>query len=245
MRNSVSGYQRRSRRESGQESLLSRKDSSKSDKDSDRRSFQDDILHEKQVEDGQVDVITINDVRDWLHRIGFEQYESVFLTNDINGEVLKTLTSEELRDDLGITNLRHRRDILDAVQRLVNATKTVSVDALPEHGRILDHLSNVRTYHSWIRVGVQLLGFSIVTLRLTPNFRGTALVTAASFYFAAIGIMALLYGVYRYKSVISMIERSGARTPKYSPDRAGVVTMLFLVIIASGFSLTLIVIHGF
>jgi uncharacterized membrane protein YidH (DUF202 family) len=190
-------------------------------------------------------VHSVQDVRDWLRRAGFEQYEDVFLVNEVDADVLKTLTSEELRDDLGITNLRHRRDILDAVRRLVSATASVKVDALPEHGRILDHLSNVRTYHSWIRLGVQLFAFAIVTLRLAPNFRGTALVTASSSYFATIGIIALLYGVFRYKAVIAMIEQSGASTPKYNPDRVGVVAMLVLVLIASVISLTLILIHGF
>jgi uncharacterized membrane protein YidH (DUF202 family) len=191
------------------------------------------------------DVHSVQEVRDWLRRAGFGQYEEVFVTNEVDAEVLKTLTSEELRDDLGVTNLRHRRDILDAVRRLVSATASVKVDALPEHGRILDHLSNVRTYHSWIRLGVQLFAFAIVTLRLAPNFRGTALVTASSSYFATVGIIALLYGVFRYKAVIAMIEQSGASTPKYNPDRVGVVAMLVLVLIASVLSLTLILIHGF
>ncbi len=63
----------------------------------------------------------------------------------MTGDILKTLSSEELRDDLGIDNLRHRRDIGEAIQRLIAATSPVTVDALPEHGRILDHLSNVRS----------------------------------------------------------------------------------------------------
>lgn len=95
------------------------------------------------AEKGQVDVITVQDVREWLHRIGFSEYEPSFITNDVNGAVLKTLTSEELRDDLNITNLRHRRDLGHAIQRLVAATTPVAVAPLPEHGRILDHLSNV------------------------------------------------------------------------------------------------------
>lgn len=161
------------------------------------------------VEKGQeLEVFSVQDVRNWLHRIGFSEYEDVFTLNEINGNVLKTLTSEELRDDLGITNLRHRRDIGDAIQRLVAATDAATVDALPEHGRVLDHLSNIRTVHSWMRLGVQMLAFSILTLRLAPNFRSTAIVTAASLYFAVVGIVALLYGIMRYKAVMKMIERS-------------------------------------
>lgn len=185
-------------------------------------------------------VRSVTDVRAWLAALGYAQYADVFTTNEINGAVLKTLTSEELRDDLGVVNLRHRRDLLDAIAKLVSADATLRKDPLPEHGRILDHLSNVRTYHSWIRVGVQLLGFSIVTLRLAPDFRDTPVVAAASFYFACIGIVALLYGIYRYRAVIGMIERSGPSMQKYTPDRLGVLTMLVLVLVASVLALTVI-----
>lgn len=188
---------------------------------------------------------SITDVRDWLHSQGFSQYADTFTTNEIDASVLKTLTSEELRDDLSVTNLRHRRQLLDAIAKLAaeDTCSTKKKDPLPEHGRILDHLSNVRTYHSWIRLGIQFLGFSIVTLRLAPDFRTTAGISAAAFYFAIVGVIALLYGIYRYRQVIQMIERSSTTSPKYKPDRAGVVTMLVLVLIASVLALTIITVR--
>jgi uncharacterized membrane protein YidH (DUF202 family) len=102
----------------------------------------------------------------------------------------------------------------------------------------------IRTVHSWMRLGVQMLAFSVVTLQLSPNFRATAIVTAASFYFALVGVAALVYGILRYKAVIKMIEQSGASTPKFNPDRSGVVVILILVLIASGVALTLILLRG-
>lgn len=188
----------------------------------------------------EAQVQTVTDVRAWLEGLGYGQYADVFTINEINGAVLKTLTSEELRDDLTVVNLRHRRGLLDAIAKLVSADTTLQKDPLPEHGRILDHLSNVRTYHSWIRVGIQLLGFSIVNLRLAPDFRETPIVAAASFYFACIGIIALLYGIYRYRAVILMIERSGPSMHHYTPDRIGVLTLLTLVLVASVLALTVI-----
>lgn len=180
---------------------------------------------------------TVSDVRAWLHARGLAQYADAFTANEITGPVLRTLTSEELRDDLGVVNLRHRRDLLDAVAAL---RPTTPPPALPEHGRILDHLSNVRTYHSWVRVAVQLLGFAVVTLRLAPNFRDTPIVAAAAFYFACVGILALVYGVYRYRAVIRMIERADPAAPRYTPDRGGILLILVLVFIASVLSLTII-----
>ena len=198
------------------------------------------------VESGnESDVESTDDVLNWLSKLGYDQYRDVFKENGVDGDVLKTLTGEELRVDLKIYNLRHRRDILHAIEKLneSNKTKAIAAEKLPEHGRILDHLSNVRTYHSWLRVGVQLLGFSIVTLRLTPKFIAKELVTVSSLYFAIVGMMALMYGIYRYKCVITMIERSGAKSPAYDPDRFGVMAMLILVGVASIVSLAMIIIR--
>lgn len=154
--------------------------------------------------------------------------------------MLPTLTSAELRDDLGVTNLRHRRLLQHAIADYAAAHAPPQPDPLPEHGRILDHLSNVRTYHSWLRVGVQLLAFAVVTLRLAPAFRDSPVVSAAAFYYAALGLLAFLYGVYRYRAVVRMIEHSEASTPTFRPDRAGIISMLVLVLIASVFSIVLI-----
>lgn len=184
---------------------------------------------------------TIEDVTAWLRRIKQDEYASSFLENEIDGDILKTLTSEELRDDLNVTNLRNRREILHAIMEI--SQQEEEIEGLPEHGRILDHLSNVRTYHSWIRVGVQFLAFSIVTLRLAPTFRDTILVSVASFYYALVGVLALVYGILRYKTVINMIETSGPSKQQYRPDRIGVACMLVCVIIACIISLVIISLH--
>lgn len=185
-------------------------------------------------------LVSVSDVQKWLSEIGYSQYSKQLLDNEVNGAILITLTSDELRDDLDIKNLRHRRDLLSAISRLPRDDSHSNTQNLPEHGRILDHLSNVRTYHSWIRIGVQFLAFAIVTLRLSPNFRSTPLITAASFYFALVGISALLYGVFRYKRVIDMIEASGPSSQTYIPDRTGIISMLVLAFVA--FVLALVII---
>lgn len=102
----------------------------------------------------------------------------------------------------------------------------------------------IRTVHSWMRLGVQMLGFGVVTLRLSPSFRATSIVTAASFYFSMVGVVSLIYGIIRYKAVIKMIEQSGASTPKFNPDRSGVIVMLILILVSAGIALTLILLRG-
>jgi class 3 adenylate cyclase/predicted ATPase len=57
------------------------------------------------------------DIVSWLRALRLERYEPEFRENDINEEVLPTLTAEDLKD-IGITIVGHRRKILDAIAGL-------------------------------------------------------------------------------------------------------------------------------
>ncbi len=60
----------------------------------------------------------------WLRELGLGQYEPAFRENDIDFEVLRSLTIEDLRD-LGIASIGHRRRLLDAIKALpAEATPT-------------------------------------------------------------------------------------------------------------------------
>ena len=56
-------------------------------------------------------------VADWLHGLGLEQYALAFAANDIDGEVLAELTADDLIG-LGITSIGHRRKLLAAIAAL-------------------------------------------------------------------------------------------------------------------------------
>jgi SAM domain (Sterile alpha motif) len=57
------------------------------------------------------------DVADWLRALGFERYEAAFRENDVDAELLPSLTADDLRD-LGIVSVGHRRRILEAIAAL-------------------------------------------------------------------------------------------------------------------------------
>src|SRR5215471_15702956 len=57
---------------------------------------------------------TSMDVAEWLRGLGLDQYASAFRTNDIDAEVLRRLTAEDLRE-LGVASIGHRRRLLDAI----------------------------------------------------------------------------------------------------------------------------------
>ena len=48
------------------------------------------------------------DVADWLRKLGLEQYEPAFRANDVDAEVLPSLTAEDLIS-IGVTSVGHRR----------------------------------------------------------------------------------------------------------------------------------------
>src|SRR5580704_13802681 len=57
------------------------------------------------------------DVAAWLRGLGLEQYAPAFHDNAIDGEVLRELTADDLKD-LGVTLVGHRRKLLAAIATL-------------------------------------------------------------------------------------------------------------------------------
>jgi class 3 adenylate cyclase/predicted ATPase len=73
------------------------------------------------------------DVAEWLRGLGLEQYEPAFCDNHIDGEVLRSLTAEDLRE-LGVASIGHRRRLLDAIAALsaaAPATPAVPIGGSP------------------------------------------------------------------------------------------------------------------
>ena len=73
------------------------------------------------------------DVAEWLRGLGLERYASGFRDNDIDGEVLRRLTAEDLRE-LGVASIGHRRRILDAIAALGESMPGVEASAEPAAG---------------------------------------------------------------------------------------------------------------
>jgi class 3 adenylate cyclase/tetratricopeptide (TPR) repeat protein len=57
------------------------------------------------------------DIAEWLRSLGLEQYEPAFRDNAIDGSVLARLTRDDLQD-IGVTQVGHRRKLLDAIAAL-------------------------------------------------------------------------------------------------------------------------------
>jgi len=68
------------------------------------------------------------DVADWLRKLGLEQYEPAFRANDVDAEVLPSLTAEDLIS-IGVTSVGHRRKLLDAIAALGTEAPAATVTA--------------------------------------------------------------------------------------------------------------------
>jgi class 3 adenylate cyclase/predicted ATPase len=68
------------------------------------------------------------DVAAWLRALGLEQYAPAFRDNDVDGEVLPELTSDDLIS-IGVTSVGHRRKLLAAIAALRTEPPTVAQPA--------------------------------------------------------------------------------------------------------------------
>jgi len=73
---------------------------------------------------------TTMDVAEWLRGLGLEQYMPAFRDNDIDGEVLRRLTADDLRE-LGVASIGHRRRLLDAIAGLSGGQPSVEISPTP------------------------------------------------------------------------------------------------------------------
>ena len=68
------------------------------------------------------------DTTEWLRGLGLEQYAPAFREHDIDGEILRRLTAEDLRE-IGVLSVGHRRRLLDAIAVL--GQRTADPESVP------------------------------------------------------------------------------------------------------------------
>src|SRR4029078_1883899 len=78
----------------------------------------------------------------WLSRLGLKQYEPLFESNDIDAEVLPSLTAEDLIS-IGITSVGHRRKLLEAAAAL-KAEREPTGSAKPSTQKTLSEVGGER-----------------------------------------------------------------------------------------------------
>ena len=64
-------------------------------------------------------------IADWLEKLGLGQYAPRFAENDINFAILSDLTDQDLKE-LGVASLGHRRQLLRAIAELDGVQKSAA-----------------------------------------------------------------------------------------------------------------------
>ena len=67
-------------------------------------------------------------IADWLEKLGMSEYAQRFADNDIDFSILGDLTDQDLKD-LGVASLGHRRKILRAIAELDRQEATAAPPA--------------------------------------------------------------------------------------------------------------------
>ncbi|HJU20688.1 MAG TPA: AAA family ATPase [Stellaceae bacterium] len=103
------------------------------------------------------------DISEWLRGLGLGQYEPAFRDNDIDGELLLSLTAEDLRD-LGVASIGHRRRLLNAIAAL-NAASAPAPAAQPT-----EPISAAQAERRQLTVVfVDLVGSTALSVRFDPE----------------------------------------------------------------------------
>jgi class 3 adenylate cyclase/predicted ATPase len=114
------------------------------------------------------------DIADWLRGLGLGQYEAAFRDNDVELELLPSLTAEDLRD-LGVASVGHRRRLLAAIAALSESAKPVPVGVPPVPEPVDGRLSSRAERRQLTVMFIDLVGSTELSRSLDPEDMGAVI----------------------------------------------------------------------
>jgi class 3 adenylate cyclase/predicted ATPase len=106
------------------------------------------------------------DVGEWLRRLGLSEYESAFRNNQIDGDVLRNLTGDDLKE-LGVASVGHRRKLLSAIAALSGTSAEPT--ALAKASRIEPPVFDAAERRQLTVMFCDLVGSTALAARLDPE----------------------------------------------------------------------------
>ena len=90
-------------------------------------------------------------IADWLQKLGLGQYAQRFAENDITFVILPDLTDQDL-EKIGVASLGHRRQLLRAIAELKGAPEFGSPGSTTERKTVLpaNPVGNIRAAAHWL-----------------------------------------------------------------------------------------------
>src|SRR3954454_5199355 len=108
-------------------------------------------------------------VEAWLKSLRLEQYAAAFHENDVDAEVLPTLTAEELKDT-GVSSIRHRRRLLEAIAALrLQATPGETPIQVSSSPTLTQPTGNTAKRRPLSVMFCDLIGSTALSARLDPE----------------------------------------------------------------------------
>ena len=108
------------------------------------------------------------DVVAWLRGLGLEQYAPAFRDNDIDGDLLRRLTAEDLRE-LGVASVGHRRRLIDVIAAFDAPTPAADASGLAaETTATLEPKSDAERRQLTVMF-CDLVGSTALSTRLDPE----------------------------------------------------------------------------
>jgi class 3 adenylate cyclase/predicted ATPase len=106
------------------------------------------------------------DVGGWLRRLGLSEYESAFRDNQIDGDVLRNLTGDDLKE-LGVASVGNRRKLLSAIAELSGTSAEPT--ALAKASRIEPPAFDAAERRQLTVMFCDLVGSTALAARLDPE----------------------------------------------------------------------------
>lgn len=98
-----------------------------------------------------------------------------------------------------------------------------------------DQLANERTFLAWVRTGLGFVGIGVVLDKLIDRHGELALLMGL--VFVAAGIAMLIYGLWRYRRVATLLTQG-----RFAPaERGPLALVVFLIILALAAALFMVV----
>ena len=107
-------------------------------------------------------------VADWLEKLGLGQYAQRFAENDINFSILSDLTDRDLKE-LGVSSLGHRRQLLRAIAELTSVEKNEPTPAVAAATAVFPQSHDVAERRQVTVMFSDLVGSTAISARIDPE----------------------------------------------------------------------------
>jgi class 3 adenylate cyclase/predicted ATPase len=107
-------------------------------------------------------------IADWLEKLGLGQYAPRFAENDINFAILSDLTDQDLKE-IGVPSLGHRRQLLRAIAELNSVEKGAPKFAPETAAPVTPQPQNAAERRQLTVMFVDLVGSTALSARLDPE----------------------------------------------------------------------------